>query len=367
MEVLILVQDYPNDNNKYAMNYVHTRNLEYIKHNLTITVLSFSAQHSYQYEGIGVISLQDFKIKYAEVVFDLVISHAPNLRNHIRLLKEHESNFKKVLFFIHGHEVMRMSKYYPKPYSYLRTNHLKEFSRDLYDLFKLKILKRYFLSMFKKKKIKIIFVSNWMRDVFLENIPIDPKLLLDNSYVVSNSMNSIFLEKNYSFEKPLKADFITVRPLDNSKYAVDLVVELAKKHPSLSFHIYGKGNYFSYNEKPKNVEVFQEFFTPNDMAERLNHYRCALLPTRLDAQGVLMCEVATYGMPLVTSSLPICKEMLASFNNVFYFDNDKIDINLNEVLEGINLAAPSEKMKNIFSIENTTLKELDVIRKIIKE
>ncbi|MBO0961641.1 glycosyltransferase family 4 protein [Neobacillus sp. MM2021_6] len=366
MEILILVQDYPNANNKYAMNYVHTRNLEYAQQNLNITVLSFSAQQSYYYEGIKVIPLENFKTEYRNHLFNLVISHAPNLRNHIRFLKEYNPRFGKILFFIHGHEVMRMAKYYPKTYSYLGTNHIKDFTRDLYDILKLKILKKYITSMFKNQKLKIIFVSNWMRDVFLENIPINKQLLLDNSYVISNAMNTIFLEQSYKLEQPIKADFITIRPLDNSKYAVDLVVELAKKHPSLTFHIYGKGEYFTYNEKPKNIEVFQEFFSPNDMAKLLNHYRCALLPTRLDAQGVLMCEVATYGMPLVTSNLPICKEMLYNFDNIFYFNNSEVEINLNEVLEGISLSKLSNEKNSRFSKGNTTIKELEIIKKIIE-
>lgn len=366
MKILVLVQDYPSIKNKYAMNYVHTRNLEYVKHNLDILVLSFAAPVSYEYEGIKVISLEDFKRRHNQTNFNLVISHAPNLRNHIKFLKAYDDNFKKILFFIHGHEVMRMSKYYPEPYPYQKTNGLKELARDGYDLFKLRILRGYFTDMFKKDKVKIIFVSNWMRDVFYENIPISQQLLTANSYIVSNSMNTVFLEKSYSLNEPVKADFITIRPLDNPKYAVDLVVELAEKHPNLTFHLYGKGEFFSHNIKPDNVEVFQEYFDPDDMAERMNHYRCALLPTRLDAQGVLMCEAATYGMPLVTSNLPICKEMLGNFNNIFYFDNNKLDIDLDKTLNSINLAGTgSNNIKETFSSENTILKELEIIHNLI--
>jgi glycosyltransferase involved in cell wall biosynthesis len=365
MEILVLVQDYPNENNKYAMNYVHTRNLEYLKNSLNISVLSFNTKESYIYEGISVYSLQDFKEKFSHVVYDLVISHAPNLRNHVRFLKDHDASIKKILMFIHGHEVMRMSNYYPKPYPFSQTNYLKDFARDMYDLLKLKILKGYFLTLFKKQKLKIVFVSEWMRDVFLTNIPIRHEILIENSYVISNTMNSIFIEQNYHLKEPKKADFITIRPLDNPKYAVDVVVELAKKHPNLSFHVYGKGEYFQHYEKPNNLEVFQQFFTPNEMADLLNHYRCALLPTRLDAQGVLMCEVATFGMPLVTSDLPICKEMLADFNNVSFFNNDRAEINLNEVLQRIHLDGLSPTLKSKFSIENTTLKEFEVIKSLV--
>lgn len=359
MRVLVLVQSYPSENNKYAMNYVHTRNLEYIKDGVNVDVLSFSANKSYEYEGINVYTKEEYVQKKLNQTIDLAISHAPNLRNHIRFLRQHDSMIKNILMFIHGHEVMKMSMYYPRPYSFVKSSTAKQKVRDLYDVYKLKILKHFISKNFAKSKLKFIFVSNWMKEVFLENIPIDPVILDKNSFVIPNSMNTVFLENSYS-QKEIKADFVTIRPLDNSKYAIDVVVELARKHPELSFHIYGKGNFFEYNDKPANVEVFQEFFSPNALADLFDHYRCALLPTRLDAQGVMMCEAATYGIPLVTSDLPICLEMLDSFENVFFFNNNELNIDLNEALNNIKLQQEIKKEK--FSSLKTVQKEIDVIK-----
>lgn len=359
MGVLVLVQSYPSENNKYAMNYVHTRNLEYVKNGVNVDVLSFSANKSYEYEGITVYTKEEYVQKKQNQSIDLAISHAPNLRNHIRFLRQHDNKIKNILMFIHGHEVMKMSKYYPRSYSFVKSSTMKQKVRDLYDVYKLQTLKKFITNKFAENKLEFIFVSNWMKDVFLENIPIDPAVLDKNSYVIPNSMNTVFLEKKYDL-KDAKADFVTIRPLDNSKYAIDLVVELARKHPDLSFHIYGKGDYFKYNDKPKNLEVFQEFFSPNALADLFNHYRCALLPTRLDAQGVMMCEAATYGIPLVTSDLPICLEMLDSFENVFFFNNNELNIDLNEVLNKIKLQQEINKEK--FSSLNTVQKEIEVIK-----
>lgn len=364
MEVLVLVQSYPSESNKYAMNYVHTRNLEYIKNGVTVDVLSFSAQNSYVYEGITVYSQEEYVQKKLKKSIDLAISHAPNLRNHIRFLRKHDSSINNILMFIHGHEVMQMSKYYPRSYSFVKSSKIKQKVRDVYDIYKLQSLKQFISKKFDEKKLKFIFVSNWMKDVFLENISIDPLVLNKNSYVIPNSMNAVFLQKNYT-PAEFKADFVTVRPLDNSKYAIDVVVSLARKHPDLTFHIYGKGDYFQYNDQPKNIEVFQEFFSPNTLAELFNHYRCALLPTRLDAQGVMMCEAATYGMPLVTSDLPICLEMLDSYDNVFFFNNNKLNIDLNEILNYITPKQDFNKEK--FSNKNTVRKEIEVIKKVIKQ
>jgi glycosyltransferase involved in cell wall biosynthesis len=367
LEILVLVQDYPNENNKYAMNYVHTRNLEYIKDGLNVNVLSFNAKHFYQYETIPVYSYHDFQQKFRDKTFDLIISHAPNVRNHVRFLLQYKEQYKKLIFFIHGHEVMKMSKYYPKPYPFVRTKKHLQLFRDVYDQFKLFVLKRFISQQIRQNRLKIIFVSNWMRDVFLENIRLDPELIREHSYIIPNSMNNVFLENTYQPKEPFKADFVTIRPLDNSKYAIDVVVKLAQQHPDLSFHVYGKGDYFKYNKKPDNLEVIHEFLKPVDLAELLNHYTCALMPTRLDAQGVMMCEIASYGMPIVTSDLPICKEMLGNFNNVFFMNNETIDIDLKEVLSQIDLTDKSPNTKEVFSLDNTIYKEMEVIRSLLNK
>ncbi|QNG60226.1 glycosyltransferase family 4 protein [Bacillus sp. PAMC26568] len=366
MQILIIVQDYPSQENKYAMNYVHTRNLEYLKEGFSMKVLSFNAKKSYSYEGIEVCTYTEFLTAYQGDEIDLIISHAPNLRSHIRFLLNKKLQFNKILFFIHGHEVMKKSKYYPEPYDYIKSSSIKKQMNNVYDSFKLAFLKRFMEKKFKAGKLKIIFVSKWMKDTFLENISIREKVLDENSYVISNSMNQVFIDRTYHQAASTKADFITVRPLDQSKYAVDLVVKLAEKHPDLSFHIYGKGSYFSHNKQPENIEVFQDFLKPDDLAELLNEYRCALMPTRLDAQGVMMCEIATYGMPIVTSDLPICKEMLGTFDNAFFMDNETSDFNLNQALLSINPDANKEVLKRKFSLENTIHQEMEVIKSLIK-
>lgn len=367
MDILVLVQDYPNEKRKYTMNFVHTRNIEYKKQGIDPVVLSFQATSSYEYDSIKVYCKNDFLEKFSGDVFDLVISHAPNVRNHIRFLKKNSSMYKHILMFFHGHEVMKMSKYYPKPYDFVKEEKLKKVLHDMYDDIKLKTMNNFIQSKIKENKLSMIFVSEWMRNVFIENVKLNEKVTLENSVVIPNSMNATFIQENYSPINEFKADFITIRPLDKSKYGVDIVVKLAEKHPDLTFHIYGKGKFFNHYHKPNNVKVFDTFMDPNQLAKTLNQYKSALMPTRLDAQGVMMCEIASYGMPIVTSDLSICKEMLNSFSNVFYLNNQSLDINLEDVLNEINHSKISLNTKIKFSFDNTIKKELDVIFSISKK
>ena len=65
-------------------------------------------------------------------------------------------------------------------------------------------------------------------------------------------------------------------------------------------------------------EVINSFISQKDIPSLLNKYKCALMPTKYDAQGVMVCEMATFGMPVITSDFEVCVEMLNDFNNVAF-------------------------------------------------
>lgn len=362
--ILVLAEDYPSENNEYALAYIHTRNLYYKEMGIEIKVLNFRIKESYVYEGITVISKKDYKKTMRKTDIELVISHAPNLKNHIIFIKKNLSVIQNVLMIFHGHEVLRISDYYPKAYSFSQQKKSRKLIRDMYDSIKLPIMNMVIKNLINENKLSLIFVSEWMRKHFAINVKLEKELLLKSSFIIPNSAHPIFLEKNYDPSLVKKeADFITIRPLDNSKYGIDLVCELAIKHPELSFHVYGKGEYFKHYSKPPNLKVIGSYFTQTELPELLDKYRAALMPTRLDAQGVMVCEMATYGIPVVTSDIPICTEMLKGFENTFYVNNETLDINLEKVLSEVETL----NQNNVhFSNENTVRKEVDLIRKIME-
>ena len=77
------------------------------------------------------------------------------------------------------------------------------------------------------------------------------------------------------------------------------------------------------------------------------------MPTRRDSQGVMACELATYGIPLITSKLDVCFEIFDTFENVFFADNSKI-------ME-LNYSTCSCKKNKKYSYSNTVKKEIDLI------
>ena len=67
------------------------------------------------------------------------------------------------------------------------------------------------------------------------------------------------------------------------------------QNPKKRFYLIGKGEYFKYRKKPDNLIIEHRYLNHQDVIEILNESKCALMPTRTDAQGVMACEMATSG------------------------------------------------------------------------
>lgn len=359
-------ETYPSADRPYAMSYVHTRNEVYKRHGLEPVVLSFQAEKSYEYKGIKVITQEEFE-SLENKDFEIAISHAPNYKHHLRFLYKHHDQFNQLLMFFHGHEALNHKDYYPKPFPYAKKERLKWQVYKIYDPLKLQQLKKFQLKMMKKNKIHLIFVSDWMKEQFKKNLNFDEQDIKGISHVINNSANSSFLNSHYTPAENLR-DVIVIRPFDEPKYGIDIVVEIAKNNPELSFDLYGKGKYFDYHPIPPNVNIISRFIEQDQIPEVLNGYRMALMPTRLDAQGVMACEMAVYGIPLVTSDLEICLEMLSDFPNVYFMENSQTDLDLKQVLDQL----PQEEtlkseIRNKFGEEATVYKEVELIRNLLNK
>jgi glycosyltransferase involved in cell wall biosynthesis len=356
MKLLVLATDYPDNNGNVALMYVHTRNKYYVENGLDVTVINFCASQNYTMDGVKVITLKEYGTNKER--YDILLSHAPNIRNHYMFFKKYDENFEKIILFFHGHEVLKVSKTYPKPYPYTPISSKPSiYMRNIYDFMKLRVWKKYFIN--KLPKLTFVFVSNWMYEMFLKYVKLDSRLMNGRKHIIYNSIAKDFEINDYEWQGEKVYDFITIRgDLDESKYAVDVMVRAACLHPKYKFCVVGKGNFFYYNNRPKNLEWINKNLSHTEIIEFLNKSRCAFLPTRTDAQGVMACEMATFGIPLITSGIPVCKEVFMEFENVGYIDNDTMVVDMESILD--KLQVPVEKNKKYFS-QNTIGAEVDLI------
>jgi hypothetical protein len=197
VKLLVLVRDYPRLDGSIPLMYVHTRNQYYIQNNIDVTVLNFSANQKYVYDGIPVITLKDYVENKGET-YDILVCHAPNIRNHYQFLKKHEKEFPKIVFFFHGHEVVRINKIYPKPFRYYKKSRLRRIMQDLYDTVKLKLWHDYFPTIAYKSFF--VFVSEWMFNEFFKWTKIKKELLSDKYAIIHNGVGKVFEIKSYDLK-----------------------------------------------------------------------------------------------------------------------------------------------------------------------
>ena len=365
MKILVLASVYPMADGIVRPMYVHMRNNYYKEHGIEVVVLNFGINEDYSIDGIKVISLSTFEKNKNNYSFNLLVSHAANIRNHYRFIKKYESFFPKLAFVFHGHEVLRASTVYPKPFAWKKKSSLiRIWLQDCYDSFKLKIWHYYFQKI--AFKTHFIFVSNWMYEEFLKNTKIDSEIIEDRYSIIYNSVGENFEKHNYSPEEKPRYDFITVRlNIDGEKYSIDIVNELAKHNPDMSFLVIGRGEIFNHINKAKNLTWKNRNLTHDELLVELNKARCALMLTRTDAQGLLVCEMATYGMPVITSDIPVCHEVFGDFLNVEFICNGNTEVNLKPILDNLYSRVPYDKNLK-YSAEYTSGKELNLFSLLIE-
>lgn len=365
MKILVTDACYVSSDKIFSVFFIRGRNIYYKEQGIDVTVLDFSAADDTVIDGIPVISLKTYQNEFINREFDILVCHAPNIRNHYRFLKKYGGRFKNLVFFFHGHEVLRVSKVYPKPYQYVgeSTWYIRWF-REMYDFIKLKLWKNYYEELAYKSSF--VFVSNWMYEEFLKWVKIDEKLIKPKSMITYNTVGGVFEQKSYKHQLQKDYDFITIRGnLDGSKYCIDIIVDIAKNFPQYKFCIIGKGEFFNHNSIPANVIWIDNHLSHQEVIPFLDRSRCALMPTRTDAQGLMACEMATYGIPLITSDIPVCYEIFESFNNVDYINNDSYLKNFENKFNVLIENTPYVKNKKYFA-ENACEQEVQLFNRILK-
>lgn len=363
MKLLVLCSSYPDNNGNIGLNYVHTRNISYVKSGINVTVIRFDTDVCYIKDGVKVISLTEYE-KSRESQYDILVCHAANLKYHYRFLHKYADRFSNIVFFYHGHEVMKLNTEYPKEYSYLKHNLLSELYIPAYDKIKF-ALWRNFLQK-NVDKLHLVFVSDWMYDVFKKNIKIDDSTFQGRIHIIYNSVSKKYETLRYNVSDSKEYDFVTIRAnIDTSKFAIDLVNKFAFNNPDYKFLLVGKGTYFEHFEKANNIERIEKYLNQDEIVEILNRSRCALMPTRVDAQGVMACEMATYGIPLITSDIPVCRYVLKDFSDVAFIDNESDGRELPKLLESLKPCI--EGTNERFFEKNTIDKEIKLYKNIISK
>ena len=102
------------------------------------------------------------------------------------------------------------------------------------------------------------------------------------------------------------------------KYNIIIYTSLILAIALLAF---GARDYLKSEKEEKNTMSEVETTNDEEIISYLNKAKCALIPTKHDTQGVMACEMATFGIPTITSNIEVCREIFSSFENVKLIDN----------------------------------------------
>ncbi|EPC6137520.1 glycosyltransferase family 4 protein [Vibrio cholerae] len=340
MKLAILSTQYPSEENHYAHTFVHRRSKYFIESGEEVTVFVPSVEsQQYIYEGVRVIMAPSSDISKLLTAFDVVYFHLLNLypfsaRNGYEIYDSVIKSNIKSAFYIHGSEVQTMaSRNFDFKYS------LYEFLRILYkDCYFIYNMRRIVRKLINNN-CKFITPSNWMLHEARNELKI-PNL---NATIIPNGIDTdLFNSKNKSFNN---CKMLMIRPLHSYKYAVDIGIEIMRHLPEqFTLDIYGKGKYknkyidlINLYHLSERVKFVGDHIPNHEMPNIINKYDYFLSPTRMDAQGVSMCEALSCGRIVISSN------------------NTAIPEFIHDGLNGILADTPESAANKIVNIENDKL------------
>jgi len=149
---------------------------------------------------------------------------------------------------------------------------------------------------------------------------------------------------------------------------------------SFTLDIYGKGklqkkfeNLITQSNLESRINIVNKFINRKDLNKFISNYGVALMPTRMDAQGVSMCEMMSSGLLTISSFSTAIPEFIKNNINGILGEND----NPKEIAEKIiKVVENKEKYQQIcvnakksmqgICINNTMKEELYFLKSIVK-
>jgi glycosyltransferase involved in cell wall biosynthesis len=329
---LVLTNNYPNYNDLYKNGFVRSRVISYLDNNIKLDVFALQKHgdmQKYEFDGVTVYkgNRETLRNVLTRVKYKKILIHFVNNSMYDTIM-EVDPNYK-LLVWVHGVESERWHRRLFNFRGPEDIKNLKEIMKDNFE--KIKFMRQIYTR--KDENIRFIFVSKFMKQMAEEDTGVD----VVNYEIIHNVIdddNFRYQEKTAEHRKKI----LTIRPFASYKYANDLTVkailELSKRpfFKELEFTIYGDGALFNETLKPlldrnfSNVKIIRKFLTQKEIAESHKDNGIFICPTRLDAQGVSMCEAMASGLVPVTNGITAIPEFVSSDQGMLVAGEDYLGL-----------------------------------------
>lgn len=308
MRVAIVSSEYPGPDLIYGDTFVHSR-VRLYKEYCEVMVVGYHADLThdriFEFEGVNAYITSDlttFIQKLREFDPDVLAVHFINYKQ----IRELQSLRKPLIIFVHGYEALSWKR---RLMNYRTLGDLRYFlPYFLSNRKQIRAMKALAKESNQEGNYQFVFVSQWLRKA----VESDWKMKIKNYHVVPNGIDT----QLFKFQrKPpeLRKRILLLRSFKARNYANDLAIDaillLSKKEffNDLEFSIFGEGFLFSTLtgkiEQFSNVRLNNFFVENKSIPEIHAKHGIFLCPSRLDTQGVSMCEAMSSGLVPITSAI----------------------------------------------------------------
>ncbi len=292
MRIAILTHRYPPQD--YA--FVHARAKLYVKEGhqvkIFIPIIFLEKSKNYVFEKIDVI--KEKKSNLIQIIDkfepDVLAVHAPKFYSVLPLVKN--IRYPKIVW-IHGAETLFYSLLTIPPES---LDDMFMFPiRGLRDIIQIITLRS-----FLQKVNHIVFVSKWMKKITEKNL----KQKYKNSSVIPNPVDT----DKFTYKRPKNtSNGVSIRGL-GKKYGLDIAIKAYSNFKKTNLTIIGSGKLekkfrFLIKKYHSNTKIETKKHPHERMPEIIKKYDYFVAPSRVEAQGVAMCEAMSCGLPVVATNV----------------------------------------------------------------
>ena len=369
MKIGIVTSRYPSQEDIYAHMWVHSRAKEFLSSGTLVTVfVPANIDEKYTYEGVEVVLAPARKIARIIESFSLLYIHLLNIYPYPKLsgwpiYKRIIRKNIRCFMYLHGSEVQSTQRY-----SF-------DSKRTLY-AYAVQYYKKYIFLPRMRKFCQYVDISggflspsNWMAEEASNEL----KLPLTKVVICPNGIDTKLFAFNANHR--LIHKILCVRPLSSRKYAVDKAIRLLALLPeNFTLDIYGKGELkHELSNLAKNLGVearvtfVERFIHRVDLPRLMSEYGTFIASTRMDAQGVIMCEAMAAGMLVLTSDNTAIPEFVAHLetglchNNLNVLAEELLRLERSE--EGFRqVVNNAREAMNLIDLVEITKKELLVLQ-----
>ncbi|QXB18809.1 Glycosyltransferase involved in cell wall bisynthesis [Corynebacterium coyleae] len=329
---LVIANEYPSKEKRYANGFVHRRVKFYQEAGLEVDVVAFGKRvrpDVYDFDGVKVLAgyVNELAGLISTREYASVSVHFPNSEMW-KVLKGNIRDSANLIFYIHGYEARNWSRL---PYGIRDVAMLNariERSLRTEDVWK---------EIVNSNVDRFIFVSDWWREAAMDDLGV--YFGSENSEVIHNFVDTRIFD--YEKKDPQQRfKLLWVRSANAHNYGADIAAEFLRQlkltpvWADLEVLIVGDGQYFNEFDEFRDDEVVtvrRDFIKQEEIADLHKRFGMFIVPTRFDTQGVSRDEAMSSGLVPITCPVTAVPEFADSSCSIL-FAEDEVETAVEEYL-----------------------------------